>query len=83
MLPMWIPAAIACSAPGTSAGAEERLEDDAVVLARGDRVLELLRLGRRVEVGVEDGQLGVAGRGGGLGGGEHRRVIAVATANDR
>ena len=31
----------------------------------------------RVEVGVEDGQLGVAGGRGGLGGGEHRGVIAV------
>ena len=58
-------------------GAVQRLGDDRVELARRDRVLELLRLGRRVEVRVEDGQLGVAGGGRGLGRGEHRGVVAV------
>ena len=77
MLPIAMPAAMASFASSTRPGAVDRLQDDPVELAGRDRVLELLRLGGRVEVAVEDRQLGVAGGGRRLGRGEHRRVVAV------
>ena len=45
MLPMAMPAAIASWAPGDEGRAVDRLEDDPVVLAGRDRVLELLASG--------------------------------------
>ena len=58
-------------------GPEDRLDEDAVVLARRDRILELLGLDARIVVRVELDDLGTAGRGCLLGRLEHGRVVAV------
>ena len=59
-------------------GPEDRLDEDAVVLARRDRILELLASGRPDRCWRRTPSIvGTAGRGCLLGGCEHGRVVAV------
>ena len=77
-LPTGTPAAMASWTGGHEAGPEDRLDDDAVELARRDRVLELRRSARRDRCWRRTPAIvGAAGRGCLLGGCEHGRVVAV------
>src|ERR1700689_3300176 len=64
------------SVKGDQAGAEYGLHDDAAVLAGGDDVLQLRVLGLRAVVRVEYLHRGVVVASDGLGGGQHRGIVA-------